>query len=942
MTDDVATASASTDDPTTARAGEPRPPSQRVDVEGTAAEVDAGSVHVADFASEGSIVDTVPVHISYGIIERFSEGLYSSPNKTFEELVTNSYDAGAETVWVYLSSDLAADGATIVVVDDGESMDINGLKDLWRIGDSRKREVEPPKNRPRPVGKFGIGKLATYVLADNLTYLTHRDGKYLAVTMDYGRVTGNTELLSGIQLALEVVELSRAQALESLHRALTPFAPGRQCRAVATLFDADDAAKDAPSWTAAILTSLKPVAQNGIEVGRLRWVLRTALPLNPGFNLWMNDAPQPPSKASGATSWVFTVGVNEDQLVKNRESPWGPGTPTTIKQEELTLVETEGPDGAHHSRLEKVEKLVPAIKLPHAGLVWGQAHLYEKPLLRGKSGGLGRSHGFFVRVRGRLINLDDEDFSLGPELRHGTLTRFNMEVNADDLDDQVASARESLRESLALTELKNYLLAIFNKARGVSKEQDTGDKMGALSKNGRLADPPPALSQGPLRRMLQRAADGDPSIREALGLGDEDLPEVENALQDGMDLVDKVVLERLDSHEGIMVYDPKRRAAVLNQGHPFVVNYIDSKRVAEPLKLLGLTEILTQAYLLDENVAPDVVARVMRRRDSFLRAITQRYPHSAHIIAQALRDASNDENALEDAVADALELLGYDVLRLGGSGHGTDGVATARLGLRKEPMTDSYAFTYDAKSTANAVGQLLKDEDGKPLYGEDGKRLRAESSPGKIRADTARTSILKVHRQRASAKHELPVEPAFTLLVAPGFQGGQDEEGLINDVCVNDAITAITVQDLATLVELFALQGLNPHDLRTLFDERTPSQTRAWVEARSRAARVPRPPVATLVDCIVRYSEQKRVTSKDALGAYLAAEGHDLRADEIDALVRGLQALAPRSVFTDDRVVALNATPASLYREIRESLDLFDDELVNQYRQTVPADDEKR
>ena len=57
---------------------------------------------------------------------------------------------------------------------------------------------------------------------------------------------------------------------------------------------------------------------------------------------------------------------------------------------------------------------------------------------------------------------------------------------------------------------------------------------------------------------------------------------------------------------------------------------------------------------------------------------------------------------------------------------------------------------------------------------------------------------------------------------------------------------------------------------------------------------------------------------------------------EIESLVRGLAALAPKSVYTDGRYVALNATPAALYGEIRESLDVFDPELVAEYLDTVP------
>lgn len=42
-----------------------------------------------------------------------------------------------------------------------------------------------------------------------------------------------------------------------------------------------------PSWTLSILTDLKPKAAE-IKEGRLKWILRSALPLNPGFILYYN------------------------------------------------------------------------------------------------------------------------------------------------------------------------------------------------------------------------------------------------------------------------------------------------------------------------------------------------------------------------------------------------------------------------------------------------------------------------------------------------------------------------------------------------------------------------------------------------------------------------------------------------------------------------------
>lgn len=45
------------------------------------------------FITVGKETGKIPVRISYRIIELFSDGLYSSPSKAIEELVSNAFDA---------------------------------------------------------------------------------------------------------------------------------------------------------------------------------------------------------------------------------------------------------------------------------------------------------------------------------------------------------------------------------------------------------------------------------------------------------------------------------------------------------------------------------------------------------------------------------------------------------------------------------------------------------------------------------------------------------------------------------------------------------------------------------------------------------------------------------------------------------------------------------
>lgn len=123
------------------------------------------------FATIGSEKEKIDVRLSYRIVRLFSEGLYASPHKAIEELVANSFDAGAHAVAVFLPPDFHDQGATIAVVDDGEGMDATGLKQHWLIGKSNKRDLATLPGGRAQIGKFGIGKLATYVLANRLTHI---------------------------------------------------------------------------------------------------------------------------------------------------------------------------------------------------------------------------------------------------------------------------------------------------------------------------------------------------------------------------------------------------------------------------------------------------------------------------------------------------------------------------------------------------------------------------------------------------------------------------------------------------------------------------------------------------------------------------------------------------------------------------------------------------
>jgi hypothetical protein len=227
------------------------------------------------FAAIGKKTGSIDVLLSYKIVALFSEGLYASPNKAIEELVANAFDAGAQNVHVMLSGNLNAQNATIVVADDGEGMNAAELKQHWLIGSSNKRDLAKLPRGRQQIGKFGIGKLATYVLAGRLTHITKSRGKYFSTSMDYSLInpSGKSEVVPKKSIRIPLRTLSEKEAKQ----ALTPLIDAPTFKKMgASLFGK----RASTSWTVAIMSALKPKAQE-LKLGTLEWVLRTALPLRP-------------------------------------------------------------------------------------------------------------------------------------------------------------------------------------------------------------------------------------------------------------------------------------------------------------------------------------------------------------------------------------------------------------------------------------------------------------------------------------------------------------------------------------------------------------------------------------------------------------------------------------------------------------------------------------
>lgn len=801
----------------------------------------------------GSKTGKISVSLSYRIIELFSAGLYSSPNKAFEELVSNSYDAFATKVAVYVPRDKTLQNTMLWVCDNGESMDSDGLKWLWMIGETNKRLASYDSKDRLPIGQFGIGKLATYVLANKLTYICKTNDKYRAVTMDFSKLdSSSTDGMKSTEVILDERELSEQEAKQVLNPLIEEHDRN--------LLGFDLWGKQAEkSWTFAIMSNLKAKAAE-IQEGRLEWILRTALPLSPKFNLFYNGKKLESSKIDVKPSKTWIIG-KDDTIVR--------------KFKDYSSGKTKG---------------IPCVNLPNIKNVHGYVELYRDSLLRGKSEEWGRSHGIFLMVRERLINLDDPLIGMSA-MTHGVFNRVRIIVHADELDSYITSPRESIKESEPFKDLKKYIQRKFDEVREyyfniLQQEEKKSDAAYKVSRT------PSSLARRPLLITAKKFFAG-----EIDNLFLTDIPK--NLSKKQQEEIERQLEEDLTSPKGIIkeisweVISPSAPVAKLdlitgrvriNLIHPFFANFSEDVNSLLPFQLMAIVEILTEASLIESGIKQEQVREIMERRDQLLRELTFNEKPNAPLVSQMIQASLSDSGALEDAVSYAFSSLGFETTPIGGKGK-PDGVARAILGVRTSGgEREDYSLVYDAKST--------KKE--------------------KIKAGTARISGVDRHRDAYKAK--------YAVVVAIDFEGGEDQNCAASKEAIKNKVTLIRAKDLATLVLIAAPQQLCFLDFKDLFDKcYTVKDTSKWIE-NIKKRKIKRGPIKELLE--TTYKLMKTDTEPPELGA-IRMKNKTLgkySKDELRTLVESLKRLVPSMISLDLDVVSLQAPPDKILACINKAL----------------------
>lgn len=817
-----------------------------------------GEKGIPGIETVGKKIDKIQVKISYRIIELFSGGLYSSPNKAFEELVCNSYDAFATTVAVRVPFDLSPESASIWVCDNGEGMNQNDMKQLWNIGESAKRTSEREKRRLQ-IGKFGIGKLATYVLARKLTYVSKKSNKFMATTMDYGRIKEGVE-----QILLDEREVSEEEARDALDpyiyesgKYLLPF----------QLFG-ENAEEN---WTFALLSNLKAKARE-IKPLRLKWILETALPNNPEFIMYLNSEKIVPSKEKVPIKKIWVVGENDRTAEKMKLGI------TQGSQESPTFVDFPTLEGVH-----------------------GRFELYEDSLDKGKSTQLGRSHGIFLVVRGRLINLYDPLLGMAA-FSHGPFNKSRIVIYADNLDPNITSTRESIKEGSPLNELKTYIQRKFdNEVRPFYFEEENKKEF-ETSLSYRISQTPLSISKQPLLKFATKYYNSsilNPFLIEKppSDKKDELLQDLQKEITEDDTIIKNAEWEAMGTEDPIAKLDLESGQIKINLLHPFIANYSESFKNLLPLQFVAVTEILTEAHLYELDIDEEKINQIMHRRDNLLRRLSLSDRKSIPIVARMLNDAINDSSGLEESLYNAFLALGFDASKIGGPNE-PDGIANAYLGFRDDKELN-YSLVFDAKST--------KKE--------------------KISGNTAQVLSTKRHKEKYKAN--------FGVVVAIDFEGYDDPNSKISFNAKDSKISAMRIKDLVRLLFLWAPHQIGLSKLKDLFERAyTPKEITDWVDA-IEAEPVRTEPYKELLEAIFYY-QKTDFEAPDVTAVRLRLNDGRNQEDafskqDIKKWVSSLSAILPGFVEIDGEYISIKGKPDDILEMVHNTIQSIPMELQDKY-----------
>lgn len=132
------------------------------------------------------------LRFSHNIIEHLGLKLYQNkPTNVIAELVSNSWDAMASCVDIDLFTTAEGSPEFIIISDNGSGMDEDTVKNKYLvIGKNKGVARSVAQGQRAPMGRKGIGKLAPFGVAKEISLLTIHDSKLIWINLNYESMLG--------------------------------------------------------------------------------------------------------------------------------------------------------------------------------------------------------------------------------------------------------------------------------------------------------------------------------------------------------------------------------------------------------------------------------------------------------------------------------------------------------------------------------------------------------------------------------------------------------------------------------------------------------------------------------------------------------------------------------------------------------------------------------
>jgi len=617
------------------------------------------------FKGKATAEGEVKVDISYDIIRHVSAQLYTNPRKAIEELVCNSYDAGATECHVKLPKDQKG---SLVVLDNGQSMDFEGLRGLWQVADSPKKPDSKGRridNDRLQIGKFGVGKLAAYALGKRLTHVATVKGVTRIVSVGKDEIKGRGD---GGAPRFTVYKLKESEA----QKLLDPFL-GTMARPWK---------KNWGTWTMAVVEEVEQGNfERALKIGILRRMISTALPIYKNFKVTLEGEPIPERQIPSGNIEI-RVEVLSPEFRKKLETDlqqYWLGERNLKKPEDVSpalykikLVKMADPNNT--------EKQIQAIDVPLLGPVAGEAILATQTLTTEKLDERGYvNHGFAVYSLGRLVNPEDELFGITPR-SHAYWRRFLARVEIPGLDEILLVQRNAISENSPKAQVaREVMRTLFNFTRSLAEEKEEAEDFTPQSFGSKVRTVTPLLAPLALEGLTS-------GVIPPGGLSGIDIDFVS-----------------LGEDGPAAQYDPEGHVIQINEDHPIVAALDDfgEQRQKQMRRMIG--EIiagnkLAEGYLAAKGVSPEIIRELEELIDAALRSAASyiRDPVEEHI--QEIEDASYEGGTrFENAVVNAFRSMRLVARRIGGADN-PDGIVEI-------PVTGSmnHRISIEAKGTKGII-----------------------------------------------------------------------------------------------------------------------------------------------------------------------------------------------------------------------------------------------